>query len=291
MNHPHQARSSPQYTVIRKIGEGSFSQVFEVVRPSKEIQCLKVVKQDGGKGISIDILREITILSQLQSEWVVQLKEVSEDTESQGLLVFYQPMETDLRRFLDSTYLRSGAIKKICRNILLGLEFMHSRGIVHRDLKPSNLLVDSKLLHVRIADMGFATRLNLESAGKENVLVGTVPYLAPEQLSGEVYFAYQTDVWSLGCVLAEMVLRRPLFASSDATTVSSLQKVFLSALFPGLANEHVPLQEISDVSTMMVQQLAAQLGEEGLDVVRRMLAPEMGDRDHPGDLLCHSFFK
>jgi serine/threonine protein kinase len=99
--------------------------------------------------------------------------------------------------------LRGGALGpertlRICSQVAEALDFAHERGLVHRDVKPSNVLLDAQE-HVYLADFGLTKRLG-EGPAAESALVGTIDYIAPEQIRGEQIDG-RADVYALGCLL------------------------------------------------------------------------------------------
>lgn len=101
---------------------------------------------------------------------------------------------------------------------------MHSADIVHRDLKPSNILLNSSCL-VKVADFGLARSI-AETPGTENVLtehIATRWYRAPEILLGSTSYTKAVDMWSIGCILAELLLGKALFSGSS--TINQLEKI------------------------------------------------------------------
>lgn len=278
------------YTLIRQVGEGSFSKVFEVLRPNNEIQCLKVVKQDDGRGLPSEIIREIAMLTHLHSNWIVRLKEVSEDIEKKNILVFFERIETDLQQFCLQHTLMPNAVKIILRNVLLGVDYMHSKGVVHRDLKPSNLLIEPNTLDVKIGDLGFAFRLNLDIDDTEEVLAGTLAYLAPEQITRKIYFSYETDVWSIGCVFVELILGKPLFNFSCFENILASQLGFFEAFFGSKwINNQTLATNIKPQTYNEENTLKLKLGECGIDFIKKILNPYPKERWRTSQLLSHSF--
>ena len=104
--------------------------------------------------------------------------------------------------------------KYLTYQILCGLKFIHSANVIHRDLKPSNLLLNSKF-HLRICDFGLARSTVYKSASGFTEYVVTRWYRAPDLMVSSRNYTAAIDMWSVGCILAEMLLRKPLFPGKD----------------------------------------------------------------------------
>ena len=96
--------------------------------------------------------------------------------------------------------------------MLLSIKYIHSIGITHRDIKPQNILVDQKTNKIKLCDFGSAKKLI--QGQKSLAYICSRYYRAPELIFGSTYYDSQIDVWSMGCVISELVLGRPLFPGS-----------------------------------------------------------------------------
>jgi glycogen synthase kinase 3 beta len=109
---------------------------------------------------------------------------------------------------MDQTYIRL-----YCYGVLRGLAYMHGKGFAHCDIKPQNLLVDGRTHTLKICDFGTTKRLAF--GHKRPAYVCSRYFRAPEIILGSTTYTTSVDLWSAGCVLAEMVLGQPLFAGKD----------------------------------------------------------------------------
>jgi mitogen-activated protein kinase 15 len=125
-------------------------------------------------------------------------------------------MECDLHYLVTQGRLHARHRKYLVYQLLLGLKYIHSASLLHRDLKPSNLLVNSACL-LKIADFGLVR--TLEADNEDELLtqeVATRWYRAPEVLLGSRSYSFPADLWSVGCIVGELLLGRPLF-QGDST--------------------------------------------------------------------------
>lgn len=134
-------------------------------------------------------------------------------------------MDTDLHAVIRANILEDIHKQYIIYQVLKCLKFMHSANLLHRDLKPSNLLLNSEC-HVKVADYGLARSLDTKEADQTPILtdyVATRWYRAPEILLGSNKYTKGVDMWSLGCILAELLLGKPVFPGTS--TLNQLDRV------------------------------------------------------------------
>lgn len=98
--------------------------------------------------------------------------------------------------------------------MIRGVEYCHARRILHRDLKPQNLLID-EMRNLKLADFGLARAFGIPLRSHTHEVV-TLWYRAPEILLGSRHYSTAVDIWSIGCIFAEMVLKKPLFPGTVA---------------------------------------------------------------------------
>jgi serine/threonine protein kinase len=166
-------------------------------------------------------LRELKILRLLSHENVVQLKTIQKPEtvdKFEEIYAVFETMETDLGSIIKSTQELSIAhIQFFLYQILRGMKYVHSAGILHRDLKPRNLLVNSNC-DLKICDFGLARAdiPELYEAGAMTDYISTRWYRAPELLLGSEDYAGAVDMWSIGCIFAEMLIRKPILPGQDS---------------------------------------------------------------------------
>ncbi|EFO23440.2 CMGC/MAPK protein kinase [Loa loa] len=216
------------YKSIENIGTGAYGVVCKAYdqQNGKKVAIKKIMKAFSVAVLLKRSLREIRILRCLNHENIVSVHDVFIAPGLHGLDVYMvlDLMETDLHQIIHSRQdLTNQHYQYFLYQILRGLKYLHSVGIMHRDLKPSNLLVNSDCL-LKIGDFGMA-RLAEQQLDDQNVLlnpnfmtqyVSTRWYRAPELLFSLIDYDTQVDIWSAGCIFAEMLLRRQLFPGKDA---------------------------------------------------------------------------
>ena len=119
-------------------------------------------------------------------------------------------MDLDLGNIIKIQKLTDDQVKFIIYQIMRGLKYIHSAGIIHRDLKPSNLAVNEDC-DLKILDFGLARPTDAEMTG----YVATRWYRAPEIMLNWMHYSQTVDIWSVGCIMAELLTGRPLFPGDD----------------------------------------------------------------------------
>ncbi|KAF1775049.1 hypothetical protein JG687_00000197 [Phytophthora cactorum] len=199
------------YEVIRKIGRGKYSEVFEGYNVANNSRCvIKILKPVKKKKIK----REIKILQNLSGGVnVVQLLDVVRDPQSKTpSLVTEYVNNTDFKTLYPT--LSDFDIRYYLFELLKALDYCHSNGIMHRDVKPHNVMIDHEKRQLRLIDWGLA---EFYHPGREyNVRVASRYFKGPELLVDMQEYDYSLDMWSLGCMFAAMIFRKePFFHGHD----------------------------------------------------------------------------
>uniref|UniRef100_A0A3Q3QYQ4 Mitogen-activated protein kinase 4 n=1 Tax=Monopterus albus TaxID=43700 RepID=A0A3Q3QYQ4_MONAL len=170
-------------------------------------------------------LREVKITRQLHHENVVQVHEVlapygrplpRDPTQLSALYIVQECMETDLARLLEQGPLPSGHATLLFYQLLRGLKFIHSANVLHRDLKPANIFINTDQLLLKIGDFGLARIVDPHYSHKGYLSEGLVTkwYCSPRLLLSPNNYTKAIDMWAAGCILAEMLTGRMLFAGA-----------------------------------------------------------------------------
>ncbi|XP_015882342.3 uncharacterized protein LOC107418181 isoform X1 [Ziziphus jujuba] len=230
-------RSVFEYEKLNKINEGTYGVVYKAKdKKTGEIVALKKVKMDidrDGDGFPMSSLREINILLSLNHPSIVGVKEVvMGDLDSIFMVMEY--MEYDLKGLMEAMNqpFSIGEVKWLMLQLLEGIECLHGNWVLHRDLKTSNILLN-KEGELKICDFGLSRQYG-SPLKPYTPLVVTLWYRAPEILLGARQYSTAIDMWSVGCIMAEMVAKEPLFRGK--TEVDQLDKIFKTL---GTPNETV----------------------------------------------------
>ncbi len=212
-----------RYAVTDLLGEGGMATVYRAtdLKHNRAV-AIKVLHRDVSHAIGADrFLREIEIVAGLQHPRILPLYDSGEVG---GLLYYVMPLvegESLRDRLSREKQLPLGDAVRIAREVASALTFAHARGIVHRDIKPENILLSAGGESV-VADFGIARALGAASGTRLTVTgvgIGTPGYMSPEQVSGESAVDGRSDIYSLGCLLYEMIAGQPPFTGPTAESV------------------------------------------------------------------------
>lgn len=220
------SRSVYCYERLNQIEEGSYGVVFRARdKETGDIVALKKLKLDEEKhGFPITALREINALMSCHHDNVVRIREVVVGDTLTQVFVVMDFIEHDLKTLLTlmpSPFLQS-EIKTLMLQLLSAVAHCHSNWILHRDLKTSNLLMNNRGT-IKVADFGLARRYgDPVGVGGLTQLVVTLWYRAPEILMGATTYSTAIDMWSVGCIFAELLLKEPLFQAKNEIELLSM---------------------------------------------------------------------
>jgi serine/threonine-protein kinase len=212
------AALTARYQIQRELGQGGMAKVFLArdLKYEREV-AVKVLRPD----ISAEVggprfLQEIQIAARLHHPHILPLYD---SDQIDGLVYYVMPYiqgETLRQRIERERQLPVAEALQIAREVLDALSYAHSCNVVHRDIKPANILLDAG--HALVADFGIARALGVGDSTTGHV-IGTPAYMSPEQIDGSKYLDGRTDIYSMGCVLFEMLVGQPPFRGSTLTAV------------------------------------------------------------------------
>uniref|UniRef100_A0A0D9VNQ8 Protein kinase domain-containing protein n=1 Tax=Leersia perrieri TaxID=77586 RepID=A0A0D9VNQ8_9ORYZ len=312
-----------QYEKEEKIGEGTYGVVYKARdKVTNETIALKKIRlEQEDEGVPSTAIREISLLKEMHHGNIVRLHDVVH-SEKRIYLVF-EYLDLDLKKFMDSCpeFAKNPTlIKEKCacavwtdmciyktleipwndnlwsylNQILRGVAYCHSHRVLHRDLKPQNLLIDRRTNALKLADFGLARAFGIPVRTFTHEVV-TLWYRAPEILLGSRQYSTPVDVWSVGCIFAEMVNQKPLFPGDSE--IDELFKIFrvlgtpTEQSWPGVSSlpdykSAFPKWQAQDLASIVPT-----LDPAGLDLLSKMLRYEPNKRITARQALEHEYFK
>ncbi|XP_020237056.1 probable serine/threonine-protein kinase At1g54610 [Cajanus cajan] len=220
-------RRANTFEKLAKIGQGTYSNVYKARDlVTGKIVALKKVRFDNLEAESVKFMaREILVLRRLDHPNVVKLEGLVTSRISSSLYLVFEYMEHDLAGLAAGVGVKFSEpqVKCYMKQLLSGLEHCHSRGVLHRDIKGSNLLIDNEGI-LKIADFGLATFFDSKQKHPMTSRVVTLWYRPPELLLGATSYGVGVDLWSAGCILAELLAGKPIMPGR--TEVEQLHKIF-----------------------------------------------------------------
>ena len=207
-----------RYKLQRELGQGGMAKVFLAhdLKYDREV-AVKVLRPDLAADIGATrFLHEIQTAARLHHPHILPLYD---SDQADGLVYYVMPYiksETLRQRLARERQLPVGEAIQLAREVLDALSYAHGANVVHRDIKPANILLDAG--HAVVADFGIARAIG-EGESTTGHVIGTPAYMSPEQIDGSKYLDGRTDIYSLGCVLFEMLVGEAPFRGNTLTAV------------------------------------------------------------------------
>ncbi|XP_027899077.1 mitogen-activated protein kinase 12b isoform X2 [Xiphophorus couchianus] len=205
-----------RYRDLKQVGTGAYGTVCSAWdrRSGTQVAIKKLHRPFQSQLFAKRAYRELRLLKHMKHENVIGLLDVfTAEISLDRFRDFYLVMPfmgTDLGKLMKMERLSEDRVQFLVYQMLRGLKYIHSAGIIHRDLKPGNLAINPDC-ELKILDFGLARQADAEMTG----YVVTRWYRAPEVILNWMHYTQTVDIWSAGCIMAEMLLGKPLFKGND----------------------------------------------------------------------------
>ena len=283
-----------KFIKVEKVGEGTYGVVYKCkVKDTEKFVALKKVRlENEDEGIPSTSIREISILKQLRHPNIVNLEDLIHGEKK--LYLVFEYMDHDLKKFLDINNgpLTPELVKSYLFQILIAINFCHSKRILHRDLKPQNLLIDKDGI-IKVADFGLARSFGVPIKTLTHEIL-TLWYRAPEILLGQKEYSTPVDMWSIGLIFYEMAHRKPLFAGD--CEIDQIFKIFQmfgtpnEKTWPGVTKLPEFKLTFPQFKGKGINAYNRNIDNVGLDLLSKMIQLDPSKRISAKQALQHPYF-
>ena len=289
-----------KYEVQQKVGQGAYGFVWKVIdKKTRKVCALKKVFDAFQNTTDAQrTFREIVFLQELYGhENIIKLLNVIRAENDKDIYLVFDFMETDLHAVIKANILEDIHKRYIVYQTLKCLKYMHSAEVLHRDLKPSNILLNAEC-HVKVADFGLArslTQTDDEATPLLTDYVATRWYRAPEILLGSHTYTKAVDMWSVGCIIGEMLLGKPMFRGKS--TLDQIEKVFAMTGMPtksdisAIDSPHVTkiISTLPQMEKPDLNQLFPTASKDALDLMQKLMRINPNKRATVQEALEHPY--
>lgn len=293
-------RSVDRYTRLNVIQEGTYGIVYRGQdKETGDIVALKMLKLEKEReGFPVTSLREINALMHAAPDHpnLVRLREVVVGRRPTDVFIVMDFIEHDLRTLMEQmrTPFHLSEVKTLLRQLLSATAAMHKRWIVHRDLKTSNLLLSNRG-EIKVADFGLARKLTTPRTEDLTPMVVTLWYRAPELLLGATQYTWAVDMWSIGCIMGELITGKALFpGDGEISQIGAILKTLGTPTrqsWPTFSDlPHASKMTLPNAPQNLLHLKYPALTNAGLDLMKQLLQYDPSRRITAEAALKHPFF-
>jgi len=290
---PRALSGKERYIKGAVLGEGTFGVVTkaEDTLTRRHVAIKKIRLGKYKEGVNFTAIREIKLLMELRHPHVIELVDVF--PHKRNLNLVFEMCESDLEAVVKDKFLPLGTpeVKSYVKMTLEAVAYCHASWVLHRDLKPNNLLIAPNGA-LKLADFGLARVFGSPNRRFTHQVFARW-YRAPEQLLGSKAYGPGVDMWAIGCVFAELMLRKPYFPGSS--DIDQLGRIYAGLGTPTEENwpghKNMPdYVEFSHGVAPPLRQLFTTAPPEALDLLQKLLAFDPNKRLSAADALKHAYF-
>ncbi|XP_012282419.1 cyclin-dependent kinase 11B isoform X2 [Orussus abietinus] len=294
-------RSVEEFQCLNRIDEGTFGVVYRARdKRTDEIVALKRLKMEKEKdGFPITSLREINTLLKAQHPNIVTVREIVVGSNMDKIFIVMEYVEHDLKSLMETMKQKKqvfipGEVKCLMQQLLRAVSHLHDNWILHRDLKTSNLLLNHRGI-LKVGDFGLAREYGSPLRQYTSIVV-TLWYRAPELLLRGRDYSTPIDMWSVGCIFAELLRMQALFPGDSE--IDQLNRIFKELgtpsdrIWPGYSQlpmvqkvgfTHYPVNNLR-------QRFSLSLSDLGIELLNKFLTYDPHQRITAEDALKHGYF-
>jgi serine/threonine protein kinase len=279
------------FVVLEQICQTQFSTILRCKnKTTKDIVVLKEISQKKTEDApNKQVLRELLVLMNFSHPHIVKYNSVF--VHHSNIVIEMEFCTSSLSNVIKqiSKPFHVAQTKKIIRSIALGLKYLHDHDIIHRDIKPGNIFIDENCI-VKLGDFGSSRIITNYNNGNLTPLVGTKWYKAPEIIFGNKIYDKTADIWSFGCLIAELFLLEPLFPG--ATDFEMINLIFG---FLGFSKEDEevlkPKLKINykEMKNSIFESTFDTADKDSIDLMKRMLCANPKKRINIDEVLLHPY--
>ncbi|CAF0792281.1 unnamed protein product [Didymodactylos carnosus] len=264
-----------RYDVGRQLGKGTYGVVRKAYDSVEQryvaIKCINL----NNEGVPSTALREISLLRELKHVNIIELYAIEVEKQTQELYMIYEYMEMDLYDYMKRycQQLPENVSKSYLKQLLNGINYCHNNRILHRDLKPQNILIDWNG-YLKLADFGLGRQFQLPMRMYTHEVI-TLWYRPPEILLGARKYSTSVDLWSIGCIYAEITHNRPLFPGE--CEIDQLFRIFRTLgtpddkIWPGFSKLPDHKNAFPKWTPQNMKCVLKEVNDDALDLLMQML--------------------
>lgn len=293
-----------KYEIKKRLGKGAYGIVWKAIdrRTGEVVAVKKIFDAFRNQTDAQRTFREIMFLQDFGDHPnIIKLHNVIKAENDKDIYLVFEFMETDLHNVIKRGNILKDVHKRyIMYQLFRATKYLHSGNVIHRDQKPSNILLDSECM-VKVCDFGLARSLSQISIDSETgdpnltEYVATRWYRAPEILLASHRYTKGVDMWSLGCILAEMLIGKPLFPGSS--TINQIEKIM--ATIPRPTKEDIAsirsaygssvLDKAGSKPKKTMEDLMEDAPKDAIDLCRKLLQFNPDKRITADEALRHPY--